>query len=106
MPAVSTVPADSDALAFAPTHDAGADRINDSSDLVSGYSRVLNTRVGSFLGQRVAMADATRLDLDTNLSDSRLRNFSFDKFKGTIGLGNLHDAHLRHRSPFNLEART
>ena len=96
VPAVSAVPTDADPLALGPADDAGADRIDDSGDLMSRNSRVLNTREGPFLGQRVAMADAARLDLDAYPPGGRLRNLSFDKLKGTIRLSNMHDAHLRH----------
>src|SRR2546421_106390 len=63
---VSAVPTNSDPLRFGPAHDAGADRINNAGDLMSRNSRILNTREGALFGKRVAMADATRLDLDAH----------------------------------------
>src|SRR4029450_3016621 len=96
MPAVSAMPTTSDPLAVGPAYDACADRINYSGDLMSRNSRVLNTRIGALFGKRVAVTDATRLDLDAHLPCGRLRDFALDQFKGAIGLGNLHNSHLRH----------
>ena len=101
VPAVSAMPTDSDPLTLGPAHDACADRINNSGNLMSRDSRVLNTWEGTLLGQRVAVADATRLDLDAYPPGGRLRNFTFDKFKLTIRLSNLDDAHLLHELSFS-----
>jgi len=58
------VPADSYPLALAPTHNIGADSINDSGDLMSRDARVLDAWEDAVLDYRVAMADTTRLDFD------------------------------------------
>src|SRR2546423_3657114 len=94
------MPTNSNSLARAPTDNAFANLINDSGDLMSRNSRILKTRIKPFLGQRVAMADATRLDLDPHLTVAGRRNLSFDKFKGTIRPGNLYGSHLRHGFSF------
>jgi hypothetical protein len=63
---------------------------------MSWNSRILDTWIGALFGQRVAMTDATRLNLNAHLPLGRFRDFTLDEFKGAIGFGNLDNTHLRH----------
>jgi hypothetical protein len=75
--AVSAVPSDSDPLARPPSGDAAPDRINHSRHLVAGYPRVLNARITSFLGERIAVADAACLYPDADRACVRFRYLPF-----------------------------
>jgi hypothetical protein len=98
VPAVSTVPADSDPLAWCPPGDACAGRINDPRDLMSWDPRVLEARPDSLHCKGVAVADATGLNLDANGSSPGLWDVAFNKVKGAFRLSDLHNTHPRHRS--------
>src|SRR5947209_5956109 len=52
---------------FSHRPNARADRINDSGDLMARHTRILNARIAALFGQRVAVADTARLDLDAYL---------------------------------------
>ncbi len=65
---VPTVPADAYALSRFPSDDARAHRVNDPGDLVPGNSRKLDAGKVSFHRERVAVADATRLNSHAYLS--------------------------------------
>jgi hypothetical protein len=93
VPAVSAVPADSDPLAWCPPGDACPDRIDDSGDLMSWDPRVLDARPDSLLCKEVAVADATRLNLDAHEPSPGLWDVAFNELKGAFRLSDLHDTH-------------
>src|SRR3954467_7442379 len=103
---MTTVPADADPFASLPPDYAGADRVHPSSDLVSRNSRQLHPGERGCLDHRVAVADAARLDLDADLSRSRLGDLALHDLERAICPGNLHGLHGRHRSspgaPFSI----
>jgi hypothetical protein len=66
--------------------------------LMPGYPRVLNSRVRSLLGERIAVADAARLHPDPYRSGARLRYLPFYDLEGPVRAGDLHHAHRRHAS--------
>src|SRR5205085_4131893 len=94
--AMAAVPADADTLTFRPTGDACTDRINQTSDLMSGNARILYARKAALLNNRVAVADAAGFDLDAHRASARLWHVALHEFKRAIRLTDLHDAHLRH----------
>ncbi len=90
---LASVPADADALAPLPLRDTGAQFIDDTGDFVPWNARILNAGPRPFLNQRVAVADATGLDLDANVSRTRLRDFALDNLKiasWALNLGYFH----------------
>ena len=89
-----TMPTNPNPLPPRPSGDAWPDGIDQSDDLMSRYTRVLNSRKRSFPDQRVAVADPAGLDLDSHRSIGWLWNLALDDFKGCIRAWNLHDAHL------------
>ena len=94
--AISAMPTGADALADFPIGDAGADGVDHSGDFVAGNSWVLNVGEESFFNDRIAVADATRLNLDSNGSGRWIGNVTLDDFERATGPGNLCDAHLWH----------
>ena len=92
---MAAVPADTDALAFLPRGNAGADFVDDASDFVSGNAGVLNSGPGAFYRQHVTVADAAGLHLDADVPCTRLRNVALDDFEACARLGNLRYGHLR-----------
>jgi hypothetical protein len=93
MPAVSAVPGDSDPLAWCPPGDVWADRIDDAGDLMAWDPRVLDAGPDALLCKGVAVADATSLNLDAHGSGPGLWDVAFNKLKGALPLGDLHDTH-------------
>jgi hypothetical protein len=81
-------------LALCPSNNAFANRINNSGDFMSRNPRVLNARPHSLLGQGIAVADATGVDLYTHVSDAGLRDLAFNEFKGATSVTDLHGTHL------------
>jgi len=96
--AVPAVPADSDAVANLPALDPAANCIHHTCDFVSRDARILNIGEQTFLGNRIAVTDTTRLHLHAHITRSGLRNFAFDDLKWSLGFGNLHCAHFCHDS--------
>src|SRR5262249_14819437 len=94
--AVSSVPADSNAVAFLPFRNAGAELIHDAHNFVSGYARIGHAGKASFFRQHIAVTDATCLHLNADLACLRLRNVAFDDFKIGARFGDLYGFHFRH----------
>src|SRR5438876_193237 len=92
--AMSAVPADADSLSSFPPRDGGTDRIDNSDDFVSRYPRILNPRPYPLFDQRIAVTNATRLDLDSHPSRLRLRNFPLDQFQWPLRRRDLHCTHF------------
>jgi hypothetical protein len=74
------VPTNADALAVFPWLHPIAYGIHNSNDLVSRHTRILNTRLESFLDQRITVTNTARVDLNPDPSGLRLRNISFNQF--------------------------
>src|SRR5437588_8552059 len=92
--AMSTVPADADSLAGGPFRDRGTDRIDNSDDFMSRYSRILNPRPRPLFDQRIAVTNTTRLHLDSHPSRLRFRNFPLDQFQRPLRRRDLHCPHF------------
>ena len=102
--AMTAMPADAHALARLPVGDVGADRVDAPGDFVSGHSRILQAGPVAFLHDRIAVADAARLNLDADLIAGGLGNIAFDKFKIAAGLADLDGFHARHVSPKKVQS--
>src|SRR5204863_2323185 len=85
-----------DPLAGLPSDGAWADGIDHSGHLMSGYPRVLNSRVCPLLGEGITVADAARLHPDPHRSGARLGYLPLDGLEGPVRAGDLHYAHGRH----------
>jgi len=92
---VSSVPPDAGALSFSPRGNARAEFMDNTGDLVSGYTRISNPRQETFLGQDVTMANSARLHLDPHLSCARFGNLALYDLKISARSGNLCDRHRR-----------
>src|SRR5207302_11389843 len=66
-------------------------------------ARILEARPAALLGKRIAVADATSLDLYTHRSGSGLRDFALNDLERAFRVRDLCDTHLRHPSvsPFH-----
>jgi hypothetical protein len=90
---VSTMPSDSHALARFPESDIWPDRIDASGNLVPGNTWILNTGKMAFFDERIAVADSTSLNLNTDLTACRLRDRTFDDFEISTWFADLHGFH-------------
>jgi hypothetical protein len=90
MPAV---PADTNTLPRLPQSYVRSNCIDASGDLVPGHTRVLNTRQQSLFHQRIAVTDAARFYLDTNLATVWLRDRTLDDFEISTWLADLNGFH-------------
>ena len=70
------------------------DRVDLSRDLMTRNARKRETRVLSSAHERIAMTDATSLDLDTHLTCTRLRNVSLHDLERTACFCDLDCSHL------------
>jgi hypothetical protein len=98
MPAV---PADTNTLPRLPKSDVRTHCIDASGDLVPRHARILNTRQQSLFHQRIAVTDAARFYLDTNLATVWLRDRALDDFEISTWLADLNGFHGG--TSFNLE---
>src|SRR5262249_38173939 len=78
--AVSTMPTDTDALAHSPCSHVVTERIDASSDLMSGHTWILKSRPDSVFDKHVAMTNPARLDFHAHLPGAGLRNVAFYQF--------------------------
>src|SRR5439155_7567394 len=95
-PAIAAVPADAHPLARFQLADARTDGIDDSGHFVARNSGILNPRPESFLDQRIAVADAARLDFDPDRSRARLRDRPFHNLNSALTPRDLRNPHRRH----------
>jgi hypothetical protein len=93
---VAAFPANSNSLSFAPGDYTWANCVDDAGDLVSRNAWVLDPGKCSFLGRRVAVADAASLGFDADLRGTGFGYLTFYNLERTIRLSNLHDSHFRH----------
>jgi hypothetical protein len=97
MVAIATIPAvptNTDPLTFLPLRDPGTDGIYDSDHFVSGNARVLDPRKQSFFDYRIAMTNATRLNLDSDPPSLRLRNVTLNDLQRSFRVGDLYCTHF------------
>jgi hypothetical protein len=73
-----TVPSHAHPLAARPDFDLRADLVHNPGNLMARDARVLNARPMTFLGQCIAVTDATRQDANAHLPGARLRHFALD----------------------------
>jgi hypothetical protein len=90
------MPTDSNALAFPPFLHACAESIDHADHFVPWDARIDNAGEKAFLGNLVAVADSTSLDVDPYVSRPWLRNVSFHNLKIRPRLWHLHSFHFRH----------
>jgi hypothetical protein len=95
---MTAVPSDSDALAWFPVRNIGADSVDAAGDFVSGDAGILDSGPIAFLNQRVAVADAAGFDFNSDLGAAGVGNVSFDEFEVTAGFDDLNSLHLGHGS--------
>src|SRR5215472_12716370 len=95
--AVSTVPADANALARLPDLDVGTHDVDPTGDLVPWDARVWEPGPEPVLDQHVTVADAAGLDLDAHLIALGLGNRTLHELEVTARLGHLHRLHGSHR---------
>ena len=88
---------DADALPILPLGNTGTHFIDDAHDFVSWSAGILNARPQAFFRERVAMADATGLHLDSHVSRAGLRNFTLYDLEIRSRCRNLRRLHRRYR---------
>jgi hypothetical protein len=93
---MAAMPADADPLSGRPANHTGTNRINDAGDFVARHARIPDAGKRTLLRERVAVADTASFNLDSYLSGTRLRNFTFHQFKRSIWVGDLHHTHASH----------
>src|SRR5262249_24344435 len=76
--AITAVPTNTDSLAVLPRLHTFADSIDNSDHLMSRHTRILDTGPESFFNQRIAVANAARLDLHAHPPSLRLGDLAFD----------------------------
>src|SRR4051794_13841832 len=103
---MSAVPADADPLARGPSLHTCSDRVNYTRDLMSWYSRVLNTRPQTQFGKRVAVANTARLNFDPHFFRSGRRDFALHEFKCCAWTSDLDGTHLHTVLPSIAQRRT
>jgi hypothetical protein len=91
---MTTMPADSGPLALLPIRDARTDGVDHTGHFMTRDTRIDQTGPVPVLGEDIAMADATCLDLDPDPIGARFRNRTFDNFQCTAGSGDLYGYHL------------
>src|SRR5271163_1820303 len=91
---MAAMPAEADALPGFEDGHVGADRVDDSGDLVAGDSGICETGPETFLGEHVAVADAACLDANADLAGAGLGEFFLDQFKWGMGGWYLYGASL------------
>src|SRR5262252_3199266 len=94
--AVSTVPADTDALTGLPDLDVGAHDVDAPRDLVPRDARVREPGPEPILDEHVAVTDAAGLDLDAHLMTLRVGNRTLHELEVTARLGHLDRLHGWH----------
>jgi hypothetical protein len=93
---MAAVPAHAGALAFGPSLNAGAYRIDNTGDFMPRHARILDARPRSLLGHGITVTDAASFDLDAHRTGAGFGDFAFNNFKGSIRPSDLHNTHLRH----------
>ena len=91
--AVSAMPSHTDSLPWLPQRYVGANRVDASGDLVAGDARILKSRPDPFFDQRVAVADAAGLDLNSHLAAARMGDRTLDEFEISAWLADLDCSH-------------
>lgn len=81
MPAIPSYP---DPLTGLPRIYTRADRVDDAGDLMAWYERVVDAREGTFLGPRVAVANAAGLNLDPHLPWFGHGTLALDQFERSV----------------------
>ena len=94
--AIAPVPPDARPLALRPSGDAAAHRIDDPRHLMTGTPGVLDPGKASLFDERIAVADAARLDFDPDRSRARLRDRPFHNLNSALTPRDLRNPHRRH----------
>ena len=96
MAAMTTMPTHAHPLPRFPLRHTGAHTIHQAHYFMAWYTRILQARPMTFLHQRIAVANPTRLNFNPHPAGRRLRNFTFNDFKRTARTGDLRGAHCWH----------
>jgi hypothetical protein len=97
------VPADADALSFAPGIDVVTDGIHNAGHLVSWNPGIVDAGEGPVFHKRVAVADAARLDANAYLVGSGFGNGDVDNFEGAACFGYLNGLHRGHKRSLTVD---
>jgi hypothetical protein len=95
---MATMPADADPLPRCPSGHTRSDGIDDACNFMPWNSRVLNAREGAIFRERIAVAYTAGLNLDSDRSGARGRDFTFDELERSIPVSDLHCTHVCHIS--------
>src|SRR5262249_46067187 len=90
---VAAGPANSDSLPFLPSGNAFPAFVASTRDLMSRPAMVLYSRPHAFLGDYVAVVNATCLHPNAHVPCCGLGNLAFDDFEITSRPGDLHHLH-------------
>src|SRR4051812_18162566 len=87
--AMATIPADADPLADLLFRYSFAHRVDQPDHLMAGNARIFDAGEQAQLGDRIAVAYATGLDLDADMCRRRLRDVALDQLERTICMTDL-----------------
>src|ERR1035441_9935937 len=88
--AVTTMPAETDALTGLEERNVGRGLVDDSGDLMPRNTRIGDARPQAQLGEHVAMTDAAGLDADAHMPGAGGWEFLLNQLEVSAGSGNLH----------------
>jgi hypothetical protein len=91
--AVASDPADSNALAFGPVGYAFSQGIDDTGDFMARHAGIDQTGEKTFLGEKIAVADAAGFDFHADLAWAGIGDGSLHNFDGAVGGGYLGYSH-------------
>src|SRR5262249_9003876 len=99
--AITSIPADADALSGCPSSSARANRVDDACHFVSGHAWILYRHAALFRN-RIAVADAACVDANPHRARTWLRNRALHDLKRSLRLCYLYCAHsLQHIATFS-----
>src|SRR3954451_19544013 len=78
-----------------------ANGVDQARDLVSRHTRIHDPRPMSFLGQRIAVAQAASLHFHPHFALSRFTHLAFHQLKCTARTHHLHRTHLLRSHKFS-----
>src|ERR1700680_2632408 len=97
------MPSDPDTRPWLPIDHLWTDLIDDSCNLMTRNTRVLNPGPLIFSGQLIAVADSTCQDSHPHVPSTGLWYFALDQFERTAGFADLRSHHLFHsESPLGI----
>ena len=76
--------------------DPGANGVHDANHFMAGHARILQAGPVTILDQRIAVADAAGLDLDSHPPRAGRGDFTFNHFQRPVRARNLYGTHFWH----------